>query len=384
MVAPSTDGLFKFEDCLLKHHIRREAWLPLCKKRLQNIRAASGSRARRLRYFTFCAVGAMDVLMLDVAKVIARSDVGKFDTVFFFDKKPELVIETQKRIPGAIGFPGDFVSTVLLNGPDEECLEDGEEPLISPEIEPDELRTRRSQLQCAERNRFIRSFPFDVINLDLEAFLFKPNDEFPGKMVKALRKIFAWQQRKLVISRRETQVLEGFSLMFTTQIGPPNLGGDYLRMLQDALQENLTMNGDLKSILIQRTETDDVEVLQGSRFDTFFKLAMPKVLAAILMEQDWYIDPKTGIRIFEFERPSNTGPYKILHLVMDVKRKNPPKDKRAPGHDSPEAQVAYRSVVRKIFSERENVITEGSINKLTLQTNLDQIKARRRKYYPDE
>jgi len=384
MVTRSTDGLFKFEDCLLKHHIRTEAWLPLCKKRLQNIRATSRPRVRRLRYFTFCAVGAIDVLMLDVAKVITRSDIGKFDTVFFFDRKPELVIETQKRIPGAIGFPSDFVGTVLLNDPDDECLEDGEDPLISPEIQPDELKTRRSQLQCAERKRFIRSFPFDVINLDLEEFLFKPNDEFPGKMVKVLRKIFAWQQRKLVISGRETQVLDGFTLMFTTQIGPPNLSADYLKMLQDALQENLMMNGALKPILIKRTETDDVELLQNSRFDIFFKLAMPKLLAAILMEQDWYIDTKTGIRIFEFERPSNTGSYKILHLVMDVKRKNPPKDKRAPGRDSPEAQEAYRSVVRKIFVEGENVITEASIDKLRLQKNLEQIKARRRKYCPDE
>ena len=41
----------------------------------------------------------------------------EFDTVCFFDRDDEAVAETRKRIPGARGFPGDFVE-VLLETPD--------------------------------------------------------------------------------------------------------------------------------------------------------------------------------------------------------------------------------------------------------------------------
>lgn len=384
MVTDLADGLFKYEDCLLKHYIRTNAWFPLCEKRLTTIRAiAKTKRQRRIKYFTFCAIGATDVLMLDVAKVITRSDRG-FDTVFFFDRNPQLVFETKKRIPGAIGFPGNFVNLVLLDDPDEDNLVDGDDALMSPLSEPDKASIRRSQLQLAQRRTFIRSFPFDVINLDLEGFLFKPGDKFPGKLVNSLRKIFAWQRRKLNVPGYHNETLDGFSLMFTTQIGPSNLSSDYLNMLRKKLQNNLTDNEELKPLLVNRSGVDDVSSLQNDHFDIFFKLAMPKVLADILMEADWYIDPQKGIQIFEYERPLDNGSYRMLHLVMDIKRKNPPQNERAPGEHSPVAQEAYRKVVHQIFVKREIVVTEDSIDKAKLSSSLERIKARRRKYYPDE
>src|SRR5437870_8596447 len=111
---------FRYARDPLKHFVRTDGWLPLCKRRLQAIRhGRKVKHMRRLRYFTFCAVDAVDVLMLDVAKVIRRSKDGRFDTVFFFTRKDESVIETRKNIPGATGFPGDFVEVVLLNDLDQ-------------------------------------------------------------------------------------------------------------------------------------------------------------------------------------------------------------------------------------------------------------------------
>src|SRR5436305_1707589 len=107
------DGAFKYEDDLLKHYIRVHGWLPLCQTRKQLLQQRRPRLRRRLRYFTFCAVNAVDVLMLDVANVINRSRTDKFDTVFFFDRTPELVFQTQLRIPGSYGFAGKFVETVL-------------------------------------------------------------------------------------------------------------------------------------------------------------------------------------------------------------------------------------------------------------------------------
>jgi hypothetical protein len=379
------EGLFKYEDDPLKHYVRTEAWLPLCRKRLRTIRNASppGAPKRRLRYFTFCAVGAVDVLMLDVARVIRPSAQG-FDTVCFFDKTPELVAETHKRIPGAFGFPGDFTEVVVCDDPDDEYVIGGGDPLAPPVADQDTLETRSRKVLLAQRQEFIRQFPFDVINLDLEEFLFKPKDPFPGKIVKALRNLFSWQRRPLTTPQVRNQKLDGFTLMFTTQIGPPNLSDEYLNMLRDRLNMNISDDVHLSSLLTERTGLDNIEALRQEQFNDFFKLGMPKILASILMEEDWYIDSEVGILMYEFERPSKTGPYQMLHLAMDVKRHNPPKERRAPGISSSEAQAAYQEVIRQIFSKRETIVSPESINQASLQEDLNRIKARRRKYYPDE
>ena len=381
MVTPMENGVFQHESCLLKHHVRANGWLPICKQRFQALKDKV-KRIRRLRYFTFCAVGAIDVLMLDVARIIKRSESGKFDTVFFFDRNEEFIHETQKRIPGAIGFPGNFTEIVLLQDPNEEQIVDNPEPLESPTEALDEAATHRLQMQLAQRQQFIRSFPFDVINLDLEEFFFKPNDPLPGRVVNALRKVFEWQGRTLTTQDNRTIAIDGFSLMFTTQVGPPNLGADYLGMMEQYLRDNLQQDDVLREILIRRYGSDDVHALRVNDFASFFKLAMPKVLAHILMEKDWYIDPNSGVVIYEFQRPSATGPYTILHLIMDVRRFDPPRERRAPGQQP--LPDAYRQVVRGIFEGAENVVTEDNVDQATLRISLEKIAARRRKYYADD
>lgn len=376
-------GEFKYEDDLLKHYVREEAWLPLCKKELTRIHSEAEKNPkanRRLRYFTFCAIGAIDVLMLDVAKVIRQSQNGKFDTVFFFNRDRESVIETQKRIPGSIGFVGDFIDVVLTVDPNEEYIVDGGDPLMAPANESDTIETRNHARRLAERQQFIKQFPFDVVNLDLEGHLFKPRERLPGKMIAALRKILDWQKRPLPNGR----ILDAFSLMFTTKIGPANLSDDYLAALRDCLTTNLTADERLRAPLVERGGSDDVTTLQRENFEVFFKLATPKILLHTIMEFDWYVDPGQGIRIIEFERPHEDGAYKMLHLGMSIRRHVPPREQRMSGEVSREAQDACQEVIRRLFFTKEEVITEDSIDKARLQKSLDQIRARRQKYYPDE
>lgn len=377
---------FKYADDLLKHEVRTSGWLPVCRNRLNLIRRASTrqARQRRLRYFTFCAVEAMDVLMLDVARIIRRSENDKFDTVFFFDRTPGDVDETQRSIPGATGFPGDFVKVVLLEDPDEDMLLDSENPL-SPETDSNDERNFRSrQRMLSQKQDFMNCFPFDVINLDLEEFMLKPNDPFPGRLIQTLSKIFAWQRRPLTTAQIANHRLNGFSLMFTTRVGPPNLTEDYLGMLRDRLAANLQSDETLRAILLERTGLDDLVILQTAQFETFFKLGIPKIIASILMDEDWYVDSTEGIKVFEFERPATEGAYKMLHLVMDVIRHQPPKERRAPGVRSPIALEEYRRLAQQIFSRVETLVTLDSINQPALRADLEKIKARRRKYYDQE
>jgi hypothetical protein len=319
--------------------------------------------------------------MLEIAKVIRRSAEGRFDTVYFFDMTHDLVDSTTKRIPGAIGFPGEFASVVLADDPGEG---DPDKVLEPPSNEEDTVETRKRQLLLHTHRNFIRSFPFDVMNLDLEGFFFRAMDPLPGRFVNAMRKVFTWQRNPLRGPKGEPkETLDGFSLMFTTQIGPSNLAQDYLEMLRGYLKGNIDGHPALSDQLETRTGYRDLGTLEAEHFEIFFKLAAPKLMASILDEQDWYVDSSEGIRIYEFERSWKDGVYKMLHLVMHVGRKHPPSQNRAPGQQTQDARDAYIAVVEKLFAEEAVKISETVINQVELQASLDEIKARRRKIYPE-
>src|SRR5260370_249266 len=163
--------------------------------------------------------------------------------------------------------------------------------------------------------------------------------------------------------------------MFTTQIGPPNLTDDYLGMLRNELTTNINGNMQLVPMLVQRGGNADIAKFELTNFDLFFKLGMPKVIAQALLAEDWYIDPNVGIKLYEFERSAKDGPYKMLHLVTDVKRQSPPDNLRAPNSIASAAQQAYSQVVTALFQNREIQVNDTTIDKTTLQADLDKIKA---------
>jgi hypothetical protein len=327
--------------------------------------------------------------MLDVHNILNPTDQG-FETVVFFDKDKESVIETQTRIPGSVGFVGDFVKLVTSLDPDDDPIQDDVQRLIegegegdflaSPEGELDTAAVREQKRDREQLRQFVDRFPFDVINLDLEEYVFKPSERLPGKLLKALRRVLVWQQRPVRISANNQKFLDGFSLMFTTKIGPENLPEDYLERLQNSLHNNLQRDNDLNGMLQDRAGTADVATLRQQNFELFFKLAIPKLLAQTLMSQDWYIDPDRGITIYEFERPFEGGNYRMLHIVMDIKRHEPPRDQRLDGEHSAVAAEAYHNVIRRLFQEAEIVVVEDQLNRDALTSSLDEIIQRGDKY----
>jgi hypothetical protein len=373
------DG-FAFEDCLLKHYIRKNVWLPLCRVRLTALNKASRGR-RRLKYFTFCAVGALDVLLLDRAKIIKKSEAGEFDTVYFFDRSQESVVETRKRIPGANGFPGDFVKIVLQAQEGDELVE----ALDSPSNLQNTSDVRKSQMERAQLLKVIAAFPIDVINLDLEQYMFRSKEELPGQLVNALRRIFDWQKREGKFDRGRVYNLEEFTLMFTTQVGPPNLSANYLAYLRDTcLQSNLDENEQLRAPFLERSGGDTVGDFFDKNFDAAFKLAVPKSLTELALECDWHIDGKRGVEVFQFERGSKDGPYCMLHIAMTVRRQKPAREQRAPGQGIPDAvKVERLRTLEQLFRQSpiavEALVTNGLEEEL--KSDLANLFEHRKKYY---
>ncbi len=367
---------FNHEDCLLKHHVRYSGWLPLCKSRLKAIRAA-GAKNRRLRYFTFCATGAIDVYMLLVEKVLKKSKQDFFDTVVFFELTPENVVQTQKAIPGAIGFPGNFTE-ILAFGEQVNDVVPQADPLDYSLAEKDRIEVRDRQRMRAQRQEFSSHFPFDVLNLDLQEYLFRPRDQLPGKLINAIRQVLEWQKLPVTFKNSNAkEYLQGFSFMFTTRVGPENMSADYRDMLLKCLSDNIARDAELVELLAARTGAGTPAELLASDFETFFKFAVPKILLNMINDKDWYVDPNEGVKTFEFEREDGNGPYRMLHFIADIRRKTPPEHARAPGTQPAEAVEAYGEVARMIFSKPEEVVNDNSIDSKLLKSHLDRVKEER-------
>jgi hypothetical protein len=236
------------------------------------------------------------------------------------------------------------------------------------------------------RRDFKREFPFDVVNLDLERYPFRSREPVPGRLISALREMLRWQQRPLIDSKGREEYLTGFTLMLTTRVGPTTMGDDHLGMLRDNLEDNIRNAPELAEVLRERTGITEINNLQNDNFETFFKIATPKVLARELYDADWYVDPASGVEVYEFERDTEGGdPYRMLHLVMHVVRQDPPRKRRGAGVlATKEATTAYRQVVSRIFSEPEERVSLETINAEALRKDLQRIAARRILYRQSE
>ena len=74
-----------YETDPLKHYVRKRGWLRAAKQQKHVI----GKRLKKvpLRYFTFCAVDAIDVFMLERAGILKRSEKQDVWKVFTFVNK---------------------------------------------------------------------------------------------------------------------------------------------------------------------------------------------------------------------------------------------------------------------------------------------------------
>jgi hypothetical protein len=115
----------------------------------------------------------------------------------------------------------------------------------------------------------------------------------------------------------------------------------------------------------------------------FFELGVPKVIAKALMDEDWHIDPNPGLAAFRFTRTGRPS-YEIVHFAMNVSRQSPRREDRAPGTTPPHVMAAYKSFARVLFERPATLVNEATVAGLELRPSLDQIRGRRRKYYPDE
>jgi hypothetical protein len=207
----------------------------------------------------------------------------------------------------------------------------------------------------------------------------------PGNLTNALRKIFAWQKREGVDANGKKFTIDEFTLMFTTQIGPSNLPNEYIQYLRDTcLQQNLNKFEELSPAFLKKSSGKALAQFFQDDFAEAFKLAVPKSLIELALENDWHIDGQHGIEVYQFTRDSKDGPYQMLHMAMTVRRQKPAREQRGPGEKTPEkAETEHRKAIQQLF-ESEVVVVESVVTgalATELQTDLQELFHHREKYY---
>ncbi len=329
----------------LKHHIRLDGWLPACRERLKLVKKAN---RKHCNYFTFCGRGAKDVLVLNRDRIVPYRSSKGFSTVAFFELDPDAMRDASQLLWGANPFEADFLD--VMDFPDDPILwmEDVDELSSNRNIEPGATEFREQQLKSARR-RFLRLFPFDIINLDLCGHVFRANDPLPGKVIQAIRKVLACQCRSLIEDNVNHGELPGFTLMFTTEVGPMNLGETHTEALSTILESNMEGNDELRQAFIAKTQCQTAsDLLQLDRL-RFLALGTCKLIARELLNSDWYFDPDE-LLVFELVRPATASKpaYKMLHLVGQVVRQSPIQSARIETVTAA-AVDAYEQVVRQLF-----------------------------------
>ena len=174
------------------------------------------------------------------------------------------------------------------------------------------------------------------------------------------------------------------SRRLTGKVGPAGLPDPYVSYLRDdCLARNLAAYQELSDPFRKKSGGRDPGDFFANDFDGAFKLAVPKSLTELALEQDWYIDDIKGIQVFQFDRPFLDGKYRMLHMVMSVKRQEPPEEKRAPGQKAPAALDSHKNTILKLF-DAEVVSVEARVQgarEAVLKADLEKLFRHRKRYY---
>jgi len=291
-----------YENDLPKHYVRRYGWLEAAKQQKRAI------RTRSMRYFTFCAAGAIDVFMLERAEILKRSATTEWLEGVYFCEKNE---EDFGRIADFIGSPeqgfqGDFADIVLFE-------DDG---LEGKQLEDDILYSRetRKRLRVKDaHNRLRQAFPFDIINLDVCGNMFPPRKRIIERLLRSILQILKWQTD----DRFEC---ERFTLFLTVRIDAEHTNQNAIAQLKSRVADNMT-NVKFQEAFSTRYGHNDVNELVHQNFAEFLCVAFPKfMIHHALFELGWKVAcGPTYLYNRNYSRDENQQ-YQIMHTVSVYER----------------------------------------------------------------
>ena len=307
-----------YETDLLKHYVRKHGWLTAAEHQKHVIKRRS--KKIPLRYFTFCAVDAIDIFMLKRAEIFkGYEETEPLESVYFCEENfddygtiAELIGSSQR------GFQGTFEDIVLFKDDEETTGK-----TIDDESESDDYYTPklREKLRYKERHHRLReAFPFDIINLDLCGVIFPPKKEVIGRLLESIFKILEWQTKsKFPINERECNQ---FTLFLTAHVSPDRTNQEAVQQLENRIGENLNMSERFKSAFIKRYGHDQVNQLVSEDFPEFFRVGLLKYIIhqTLSSQLGWTVTSSPTYLYNREDKWDKNNPYQIMHTISIYKR----------------------------------------------------------------
>lgn len=295
----------------VKHYVRYNGWINTFRtiKNHSDNEFNRKRRPNRCKYFTFCALEAVDVFMFEKINFIYRDPSTKrLSNVFFCENDVESFSVISKMIGSEQqGFFGDFKDIILqdITQPD---LGQSDDPFDEPETSAD-----REILRLKEVKRsLVKVFPFDVINLDLYGNFFPK-----------------FQSRYSDACQTYSQVLELQKLnneydckrfaMFLTVYTPVNLdqiNPDAFETLEQTIFSNFTYEAFRNTFLAKFGHNNPHKIEVYLRFIIGF---VKRIIFIESYRQGWQPIVKE-ILCYDRQKPQTGEPYKMTTFVIEYRR----------------------------------------------------------------
>ena len=302
-----------FEKDLLKHYVRTHGWLAAAKDQKHAIR----NRSKRipLRYFTFCAAGAIDVFMFEREGILKRSEeTERLEDVYYCEED----LENFGLIAGLIGSPekgfqGAFEEIVLFK--DDEDTEG--RTLVDDNPYSLELweKLRYKDAHCRLRN----AFPFDIINLDVFGVMFPSEQEIITPLLDSITQILRWQtESRFSINNRECK---RFTLFLTSHIDSDLTDKTAIQQLENRVIDNINTSAEFQSAFFNKYEHSEVKKLINESFAEFFCVALPKfMIHEASFAHGWQVTCGPTYLYNRDNRWNGNKHYQIMHTVSVYER----------------------------------------------------------------
>jgi hypothetical protein len=303
-----------YDTDIVKHFVRFDGWLGAFRYRHKKVRGAlnGGRRSVPLRYFTFCASSAIDIFMLERAKLLKRNNVsGRLEHVYFCEADDQEFARIARLLGSSeAGFLESFEEFVLFKD-DRHTL--GKSNFDPSERVSDDPRVRRKFACKALHQNFVSLFPFDVINLDLFGNLFPPEGAAYSPILRTFERIFEWQS---LFSGPDGHACEGFSLFLTAYVHKENINKTALGDLIRSAKANLK-HQELAAAFTARYPHGDPSQLMEENFPVFFSIILPKIVASIALKHGW-IGSHRKIYLYTRSDPGNRPELGNYHMMTSI------------------------------------------------------------------
>lgn len=228
----------RYDQYDAKHFARYRGWLPASKDFVQTTGRAT------IKYFTLCAVEAIDVFMFEKEGLLTRDDQGQLHDVVICENDENVVPEILKLVRPPL-------REALIVGNLEDILTVDISQSNSGE-EPRSRDARRKQRNVERFRQLNKYFPFDVVNFDTCGSLVnKPLGA--NRLLAALERIFELQHHARV-----------FLLLVTTPIS--DLNEELENIFRERLSENVKSNSEIgRALLTSRRSTVYDKIEKKSR-----------------------------------------------------------------------------------------------------------------------